>query len=206
MARLPLVIYPDDILIRKSADVTEIDQDIVDFVENMRETMYASNGIGLAAPQVARNIRVITMDVEPDTNGKAFMHLINPVILDSYGKTTYDEGCLSFPGLVAEVRRKKQLHVQAYDIHGKLIDFEADGLLAICMQHELDHLNGVTFVDRLSPVQKTLVVRDYLRRREEELEDKQMADILRVHGVTSEREAAEAGDAVLKQSVGGPRL
>lgn len=204
MARLPLVIYPDDILIRKSADVTEIDQELVDFVESMRETMYASNGIGLAAPQVARNIRVITIDVEPDKGGKSFMHLINPVILESYGKTTYDEGCLSFPGLVAEVRRKKQLHVQAYDVHGKLIDFEADGLLAICVQHELDHLNGVTFVDRLSPVQKTLVVRDYLKRREEDREDQQIADILRLHGVASEREAAEAGEAVLKQ--GASRL
>lgn len=201
MARLPLVIYPDDILIRKSADVTEIDQALVDFVEDMRETMYASNGIGLAAPQVAKNIRVITIDVEPDKGGKSFMHLINPVILESYGKTTYDEGCLSFPGLVAEVRRKKQLHVQAYDVHGKLIDFEADGLLAICLQHELDHLNGVTFVDRLSPVQKTLVVRDYLKRREEDKEDQQIADILRLHGVASEREAAEAGEAVLKQGV-----
>lgn len=201
MARLPLVIYPDDILIRKSADVTEIDQALVDFVEDMRETMYASNGIGLAAPQVAKNVRVITIDVEPDKGGKSFMHLINPVILESYGKTTYDEGCLSFPGLVAEVRRKKQLHVQAYDVHGKLIDFEADGLLAICLQHELDHLNGVTFVDRLSPVQKTLVVRDYLKRREEDKEDQQIADILRLHGVASEREAAEAGEAVLKQGV-----
>ena len=206
MARLPLVIYPDDILIRKSVDVTEIDQDIVDFVENMRETMYASNGIGLAAPQVARNIRVLTVDVDPDSGGKSYMHLINPVILEGYGKTSYDEGCLSFPGLVCEVKRKKQLHVQAYDINGKLLDFEADGILAICLQHELDHLNGVTFVDRLSPVQKTLVVRDYLKRREEDAEDKQIADILRVHGVTSEREAAEAGEAVLKQSVGQTRL
>jgi peptide deformylase len=134
------------------------------------------------------------------------MHLINPVILESHGKTTWDEGCLSFPGLVAEVRRKKEIHVQAYDITGKLLDFEADGLLAICFQHELDHLNGVTFVDRLSPVQKTLVVRDYLKRREEDQEDKQIADILRVHGVASEREAAEAGEAVLKQSVHGTRL
>lgn len=198
MARLPLVIYPDDILIRKSADVTEIDQDIVDFVGAMRETMYTSNGIGLAAPQVARNIRVITIDVDPDKGGSAFMHLINPVILESYGKTTYEEGCLSFPGLVAEIKRRKQLHVQAYDIHGKLLDFEADGLLSICLQHELDHLNGVTFVDRLSPVQKKLVVRDYLKRRDEDKEDQQIADILRVHGVGSKDEAREAGEAVLK--------
>jgi peptide deformylase len=164
--------------------------------------MYTSNGIGLAAPQVAKNIRVITIDVEPDKGGSAFMHLINPVILESYGKTTYDEGCLSFPGLVAEIKRKKQLHVQAYDVDGKLLDFEAEGLLAICLQHELDHLNGVTFVDRLSPVQKKLVVRDYLKRREEDKEDQQIADILRVHGVASPREAQEASETVLKTSAG----
>ncbi|MBL8784218.1 MAG: peptide deformylase [Deltaproteobacteria bacterium] len=201
MARLPLVIYPDEILTRPSAEVTEIDQDIVDFIANMRETMYASNGIGLAAPQVARNIRIMTIDVDPDQGGKSFMHLINPIIVEGHGKTSYDEGCLSFPGLVAEVRRKKTIHVQGYDLSGRLLDFEADGLLAICFQHELDHLNGVTFVDRLSPVQKTLVVRDYLKRREEDEEDKQIADILRMHGVASEREAAEAGEAVLKTGV-----
>lgn len=197
MARLPLVIYPDDILLRRSADIAEIDQALVDFVADMRETMYASNGIGLAAPQVARNIRLMTVDVEPDKGGKSFLHLINPIVVDAYGKTTYEEGCLSFPGLAAEVKRKKQIHVQAYDLSGKLLDFEADGLLAICIQHELDHLNGVTFVDRLSPVQKTLVVRDYLKRRAEEEEDESFADILRVHGVASEKEAAEAGEAVL---------
>lgn len=197
MARLPLVIYPDDILIRRSSDVTEIDQALVEFVNDMRETMYASNGIGLAAPQVARNIRVMTIDVEPDKGGQTFMHLINPVIVEAHGKTTYEEGCLSFPGLVADVKRKKQLHVQAYDLSGRLLDFEADGLLSICFQHELDHLNGVTFVDRLSPVQKTLVVRDYLKRRADEQEDDALADILRVHGVASEKEAAEAGEAVL---------
>lgn len=197
MARLPLVIYPDDILLRRSSDVTEIDQALVDFIADMRETMYASNGIGLAAPQVARNIRVMTVDVEPDQGGKTFMHLINPVIVEAYGKTTYEEGCLSFPGLAAEVKRKKSLHVQAYDLSGRLLDFEADGLLAICIQHELDHLNGVTFVDRLSPVQKTLVVRDYLKRRADEKEDAEMADILKLHGVASEKEALEAGEAVL---------
>jgi peptide deformylase len=181
MARLPLVIYPDDILVRRSTDVTEIDQVLVDFVMAMRETMYTSNGIGLAAPQVAQNIRVVTIDVEPDEGGKKFLHLINPVILDSHGKTTYDEGCLSFPGLTAEVKRKKEVHVQAYDLNGKLLDFEADGLLAICVQHELDHLNGITFVDRLSPVQRTLVVRDYLRRREDEAHDDQIDRIIAVH-------------------------
>ncbi|MFO0749399.1 MAG: peptide deformylase [Myxococcota bacterium] len=181
MAKIPLVYYPDSILTTRSADVTEIDQDVVDFVEAMRETMYTSNGIGLAAPQVGRNVRVMTIDVEPDKGGKAFMHLINPVIKDGYGKTSYEEGCLSFPGLLIEVKRKKQIHLQAYDIDGRLIDLEADGLMAICLQHELDHLNGVVFVDRLNPVQKTIVVRDYLRRREEDQHDDDIDRILALH-------------------------
>jgi peptide deformylase len=182
MARLPLVIYPDTILTTRSTDVTEIDQGIVNFVEDMRETMYRSQGIGLAAPQVARNIRVITIDVPRDQGGRGFLHLINPVIVDSFGRTTYEEGCLSFPGLTAEIRRRKQLHVKAYDVDGGLLDFEADGLFAICIQHELDHLDGVTFVDRLTPVQKKLVVKDYLRRREEDLYDDNLDRILAVHG------------------------
>lgn len=182
MARLPLVIYPDTILTTRSTDVTEIDQRLVTFVEDMRETMYVSHGIGLAAPQVARNIRVITIDVPKDQGGRGFLHLINPVIVEGFGKTTYEEGCLSFPGLTAEIRRRKQLHVKAYDVDGNLLDFEADDLFAICIQHEIDHLDGVTFVDRLTPVQKKLVVKGYLRRREDELYDDNVDRILAIHG------------------------
>lgn len=182
MPRLPLVYYPNEILKTRCADVTEIDQELVDFVRDMSETMYASHGIGLAANQVAASVRVITVDVTPDKGGKTLMHLINPVIADSHGRTTYEEGCLSFPGLSAEVKRKKEIHVQAYDITGALLDFEAEGLLSICIQHEIDHLNGVTFVDRLNEVQKKLVVREYLRQRAEEEEDASIDAIRAVHG------------------------
>lgn len=182
MARLPLVFYPNEILKTRCADVTEIDQELVDFVRDMSETMYASHGIGLAANQVAASVRVITVDVTPDKGGKTLMHLINPVIADSHGRTTYEEGCLSFPGLSAEVKRKKEIHVQAYDISGALLDFEAKELLSICIQHEIDHLNGVTFVDRLNEVQKKLVVREYLRQRAEEEEDASIDAIRAVHG------------------------
>jgi peptide deformylase len=195
MARLPLVIYPDSILTTRSADVTEIDQRLVTFVEDMRETMYLSHGIGLAAPQVARNVRVITIDVPKDQGGRGFLHLINPVIVDSFGKTSYEEGCLSFPGLVVDIRRRKQLHLRAYDVDGRLLDFEADGLFAICIQHEIDHLDGVTFVDRLTPVQKKLVVKDYLRRREDELYDDNVDRILAVHGKGPTDPAAPSDDA-----------
>lgn len=189
MAKLPLVYYPDTILTTRSADVTEIDQDVVDFIQGMRDTMYASNGIGLAAPQVGRNVRIMTMDLDPEHGGRSFMHFINPVIREGYGKTSYEEGCLSFPGLSIEVKRKKQVHLQGYDLDGRLIDIEADGLMSICIQHELDHLNGVVFVDRLNPVQKTIVVRDYLRRREEDEDDDNIDRILAIH------QAGQAGQA-----------
>ncbi|MEZ4264988.1 MAG: peptide deformylase [Myxococcota bacterium] len=181
MARLPLVIYPDTILRTNCADVTDIDQELVEFGHAMAETMYVSNGIGLAAPQVARNIRLITVDVARAEGETALMHLINPVIVDSHGRTVYEEGCLSFPGISAEVRRKDQIHVQAYDLSGTELDFEADGLLSICIQHELDHLNGITFVDRLTPVKKKLVLRQYLKLREEDEEDASVAAIRAVH-------------------------
>lgn len=206
MAKIPLVYYPDNVLTTRSADVTEIDQDVVDFVQAMRETMYGSNGIGLAAPQVGKNVRVMTMDVDPEGAGKSFLHFINPVIRDSYGKSSYEEGCLSFPGLLIEVKRKKQIHLQAYDLDGRLIDIEADGLAAICIQHELDHLNGVVFVDRLNPVQKTIVVRDYLRRREDDKHDDDIDRILALHQSTGAGGATAKGlvDAAGRPVSSGP--
>ena len=183
MARLPLVYFPNKILKTRCAEILEIDQPLVDLVEAMAETMYASHGIGLAAPQVARDIRLITVDVQPDPGGSSFLHFINPVIVEAHGRTTYEEGCLSFPGISADVKRRDQIHVQAYDVQGREIDLEADGLLSICIQHELDHLNGVTFVDRLNPVQKKLILRRYLKLRDEDEERDAEESIRAVHEV-----------------------
>lgn len=177
MARLPLVIYPDVILKTRCADITEIDGDLVSFAEDMADTMYLSHGIGLAAPQVAKNIRMMTVDVEQENGRSALMTLVNPIIAGTHGRTTYEEGCLSFPGITAEVKRNDQIHVVAYDLQGQELDFEADGLLSICIQHELDHLNGVTFVDRLNPVKRKLVVRNYLGLRAQEQQDEREADL-----------------------------
>lgn len=175
MARLPLVIYPDVILKTRCSEITEIDGDLVSFAEDMADTMYLSHGIGLAAPQVAKNIRMMTVDVEQEDGRSALMTLVNPIIADSHGRTTYEEGCLSFPGITAEVKRKDQIHVVAYNLQGQELDFEADGLLSICIQHELDHLNGVTFVDRLNSVKRKLVVRNYLGLRAEEAHEQREA-------------------------------
>ncbi len=181
MPRLPLVYYPDKVLKTRAAEIAEIDQDIADLVRDMAETMYASNGIGLAAPQVGRTLRLMTVDVEPESEGAGLMHFINPVIVEARGRTTYEEGCLSFPGITADVKRRDSIRVQAFDVSGAAIDLEADGLLSICIQHELDHLNGITFVDRLNPVQKKLVLRRYRRLREEDEENAVVDAIRAVH-------------------------
>ena len=180
MALLPLVYYPAPILKTRCAEITEIDDAIVTLGRDMTETMYHSQGIGLAAPQVGHGLRLMTVDVFPD--GKSCLHqLINPVIISSRGRTTYEEGCLSFPGITAEVKRRDVIQVHAYDLQGDEVEFEADGLLAICIQHEMDHLNGVTFVDRLNPVQRKLVLRDYLRLREDDEEQAALEHVRAVH-------------------------
>ncbi|MEE2779787.1 MAG: peptide deformylase [Myxococcota bacterium] len=182
MARLPLVIYPDVILKTRCDDITEINGELVEFAQDMVETMYVSHGIGLAAPQVARNIRMMTIDVEEESGGQGLLTLVNPVILESHGRTTYQEGCLSFPGMSVEVRRKDQVHLQAYGLDGEEILLEADGLLSICIQHEMDHLNGITFVDRLNPVRRKLVLRPYLADLDREQDDQDEDRIRKLHG------------------------
>ena len=155
MAQLPLVYYPDVVLKKRCEDITEIDDDLVQFVRDMAETMYVENGIGLAAPQVARSIRLITVDVEPDSEGATLIHLINPVIVDSHGRTTYEEGCLSFPEITGKIKRPMSVAVRFRDIQGAVHEAEATGLVARAIQHEIDHLHGVLFIDRMSPVKKT---------------------------------------------------
>ena len=181
MATLPLVIYPDPILKTRCADIAEIDQALYEFGLSMAETMYSSHGIGLAAPQVGRNLRLITVDVEQVEGRAGLLTLVNPVIVEGHGRVTYEEGCLSFPGITAEVRRKGQIHVSAYDLQGREVAREADDLLSICIQHELDHLNGITFLDRLSPVRRKLVMRRYLHERELAKEDEAAEAIRAVH-------------------------
>ena len=198
MARLPLVIYPDVILKTRCEAITEIDGDLVTLAADMADTMYLSSGIGLAAPQVAQNIRMMTVDVEQEDGRSALITLVNPIIAASHGRTTYEEGCLSFPGITAEVKRKDQVHVVAYDLEGRELDFEANGLLSICIQHELDHLNGVTFVDRLNPVKRKLVVRNYMGLRAEEAHDEReaqrLARVIAVNAAQADATAETTGD------------
>ncbi|AOY00544.1 peptide deformylase [Jeongeupia sp. USM3] len=148
MAILNILHYPDERLHTVAKPVTVFDEHLQQFVADMAQTMYEAPGIGLAATQVDVHQRVVVIDLS-ETRDELRV-LINPEIVEMDGKTTYEEGCLSVPGIYEEVERAERIKVRAQDAHGKAFEFDADGLLAICVQHELDHLNGKVFVERLS--------------------------------------------------------
>ena len=132
--------------------VAKVDAELNQFIDDMLETMYEHEGIGLAAPQVGVLSRVITIDIEGDKKNQVV--LINPEILESEGETGIEEGCLSIPGHRALVPRKEKVKVKALNRQGEEVIYDADGLFAICIQHEIDHLNGVLFVDHISALKR----------------------------------------------------
>ena len=132
--------------------VAKVDAELNQFIDDMFETMYEHEGIGLAAPQVGVLNRVITIDIEGDKTNQVV--LINPEILESEGETGIEEGCLSIPGHRALVPRKEKVKVKALNRQGEEVIYDADGLFAICIQHEIDHLNGVLFVDHISALKR----------------------------------------------------
>ena len=152
MTQLSVLIYPDERLKTIAEPVAVVNDEIRAFVDDMFETMYAEEGIGLAATQVDVHKRVITIDIEGDKQNQIV--LINPEIIESSGETGIEEGCLSLPGFRGFVPRKEKVTVKALDREGKEFVLEADGLLAICIQHEIDHLNGIVFADYLSPLKR----------------------------------------------------
>lgn len=156
---LPILEYPDSRLRTVAKPVEKVDDSIRQLVSDMLETMYEAPGIGLAATQVDRHIQLIVMDLSEEKNEP--MVFINPVVTPLVTeKAPYDEGCLSVPGFFETVERPAKVRIQALDQHGKMQDFEADGLLAVCIQHEIDHLNGKLFVDYLSALK-----RDRIRKK-----------------------------------------
>ena len=158
MSLLEIHTYPDNCL-RKQADlVTAFDDDLAHMTQAMAQTMYDAPGVGLAAPQVNINQRVVVIDVSEEKNDLRV--LINPQITDMQGEQEYEEGCLSIPGEFGIVQRAALINVQAQDLTGQSFEFEAEGLLAICVQHEIDHLNGVLFIDHLSKLK-----RDRIKKR-----------------------------------------
>ncbi|PJG86136.1 peptide deformylase [Conservatibacter flavescens] len=152
MTILNVVLYPDERLRTVAKPVAQVDDGVREIVDNMFDTMYENEGIGLAATQVNIHQRIITIDIEGDKSNQ--LVLINPEILNASGETGIEEGCLSVPGFRGLVPRKEKVTVKALDRNGNEFTLEADDLLAICIQHEIDHLNGVLFVDYLSPLKR----------------------------------------------------
>jgi peptide deformylase len=154
MAIRSVRLYGDPVLRRKAAEIIEFDDTLRALVEEMRETMVAYNGVGLAANQVGVLQRVLVVDVPMDDNQRARYTLVNPVILSRNGSESGEEGCLSIPGIYEDVNRSRSITVRAVDEHDRPVEIEADSYLARAIQHELDHLDGVLFVDRLSPLKR----------------------------------------------------
>ena len=152
MSVLRVLHFPDPRLRTVAKPVDEITPEIQQLVQNMLETMYDESGIGLAATQVDEHVRVVVIDVSDERNDP--LVFINPEIIDKTGDTTYEEGCLSVPQNYAKVQRAEEVTVKAQDAKGEWFEMHADGLLAICIQHELDHLLGKLFIDYLSPLKR----------------------------------------------------
>jgi len=156
MAILNILHYPDARLHKVATPVEEVDDDIRRLIDDMAETMYEAPGIGLAATQVDVHKRVVVIDVSEDKSG--LLALINPRIVSADGYTVFEEGCLSVPGIYEEVERAEHVVVEALDRDGKPFKLEAEGLLAICIQHEMDHLEGRVFVEKLSRLKQTRIL------------------------------------------------
>jgi peptide deformylase len=148
--RRNILVYPDPFLARKAAPVAEVDDRVRTLVRDMFETMYAAEGVGLAAPQVGVGKRVIVVDVTPVDGNVPPMAIVNPVIVERKGNVTGEEGCLSVPGVQGEVCRAETVVVRGLDPEGKPLNVTADGILSRALQHEIDHLDGVLFIDRIS--------------------------------------------------------
>lgn len=155
MALLPILRFPDPRLKKLAAPVTKIDASIRRLAADMAETMYEAPGIGLAATQVDVHKRVVVVDISEDKNDLRVF--INPELADSTGCTIGEEGCLSVPGVYDKVERAERVTVRYLDLDGKPQVLEAEGLLAVCIQHEIDHLNGTVFVDHLSQLKQTRI-------------------------------------------------
>ncbi|TCD16465.1 peptide deformylase [Oricola cellulosilytica] len=164
MAVKPLVLLPDPILRKSSAPVERVDDQLRRFADDMLETMYDAPGIGLAAIQVGEPLRMLVIDVAKEDEEKNPQVFINPeVVATGDGLSVYEEGCLSIPDYYAEVERPANVTVNYLDREGREKSLEANGILATCLQHEIDHLNGVLFIDHISKLKRDMVVKKFTK-------------------------------------------
>ena len=168
MSQRKIVIEPDPILREKSATLEKVDDELRKLLNDMLETMYAAPGIGLAAVQVGILKRLIVIDISKDKEKKNPLFLINPEIISRSKKTSiYEEGCLSLPGHFAEIERPAECQIKFINYDGNEKELKADGLLATCIQHEVDHLNGILFVDYLSKLKKDMIIKKLIKHKKE---------------------------------------
>ena len=157
---------PNKLLRRISEPVEKVGKEEQKLMDDMLETMYAANGIGLAAIQIGIPKRIIVMDISKDENKKKPLYFVNPVIKNKdIIKSTYEEGCLSVPNQFAEIERPKNCEVEHLDYNGEKKLLKAEGLLATCIQHEMDHLEGILFIDYLSKLKKSMIIKKLSKRK-----------------------------------------
>ncbi len=168
MSQKKILIEPDPILRKKSTLLEKVDDQTKKLMDDMLETMYAAPGIGLAAVQVGILKRLIVIDVSKDEKERKPLFLINPEItFKSANTSVYEEGCLSLPGHFAEIERPAKCHLRYLDYNGKEKNLVAEGLLSTCIQHEIDHLNGVLFIDYLSKLKKDMIIKKLVKQKKE---------------------------------------
>ncbi len=176
MALLPILTAPDPRLKRISKPVDKVDAEIARLMEDMLETMYAAPGIGLAAPQVGVLKRVLVIDIDREGEKTGPLKMANPEIIDvSDEDASYEEGCLSVPEHYAEVERPARVTVRYLDEQNEIRTLQADGLLATCIQHEMDHLDGILFIDRISALKRNIILRKLVKARKEAEKEAQPA-------------------------------
>lgn len=161
MALLEIKKYPARVLKQKAQPVTSFNGDLQMLIDNMTETMYAAPGVGLAAPQVGVSKRLAVIDLSTKDSKFPLLVLINPVILKQDGVIEFEEGCLSVPEYTATIKRAEKVLVRALDREGKPMEVEGEGLLAIALQHEIDHLDGILLIDRISPIKREFFKKKY---------------------------------------------
>jgi len=157
---------PDKLLRQVSQTVDYVGENERKLMDDMIETMYAAKGIGLAAIQIGFPKRIIVLDISKDETEKNPMYFVNPIIHNKdTEQTTYEEGCLSVPGQFAEITRPKKIEIEYIDYHGEKKLLKAEGLLAICIQHEMDHLEGILFIDYLSKLKKSMIIKKLSKQK-----------------------------------------
>ena len=168
MAIKKILTEPNKILRSKSLRVEKVDEELQKLMDDMLETMYAAPGIGLAAIQIGIPKRVIVLDIAPKDGPRNPMYFINPeIIKKSETNSTYEEGCLSVPGQFAEIDRPDKCQIKFLDYYGQPKEIQAEGMLATCIQHEMDHLEGILFIDYLSKLKKTMIVKKLSKQKKE---------------------------------------